>query len=94
MGIRKETPPTPTWSTADLPATMTARDSLADDWVLAEADGPARYVAAVITYNCYNSIERTILAIVNQVDTAVIVDNGSEPEALDAIRGAIERNRL
>ena len=74
---------------------MMARDLLADDSVPAEADGPARYVAAVITtYNCYTSIERTILAIVNQVDKVVIVDNGSEPETLDAIRSAIERNRL
>ena len=50
--------------------------------------------AVITTYNCYTSIERTILAIANQVGKVIIVDNGSEPETLDAIRGAIERNRL
>jgi rhamnosyltransferase len=74
---------------------MTARDLLADDSVSAGLAGPARFVAAVITtYNCYTSIEPTILAIADQVGKVIIVDNGSEPETLDAIRGAIERNRL
>ncbi len=69
---------------------MTARDLLADGSIRAGAAGPARFVAAVITtYNCYTSIERTILAIANQVGKVIIVDNGSEPETLDAIRGAI-----
>ena len=77
------------------PGTMTARDLLADDSIPAGVAGPARFVAAVITtYNCYTSIERTILAIANQVGKVIIVDNGSEPETLDAIRGVIERNRL
>ncbi len=45
---------------------MTARDLLADGSIRAGAAGPARFVAAVITtYNCYTSIERTILAIAN-----------------------------
>ena len=57
------------------------------DWV--------RSVTAVITtYNCYTSIERTILAVANQVGSVIIVDNGSEPETLDTIRNGIERNRL
>lgn len=74
---------------------MTARDLLADDSIPAGAASPAGYVAAVITtYNCYTSIERTILAIADQVGKVIIVDNGSEPETLDAIRGAIERNGL
>lgn len=74
---------------------MTAHDLLADGSVPAGVAGSARSVAAVITtYNCYTSIERTILAIANQVGRVIIVDNGSEPETLDAIRGAIERNRL
>ena len=74
---------------------MTTRDLLPDDPVPEAAAGPARFVAAVITtYNCYTSIERTILAIANQVAKVIIVDNGSEPETLDAIKGAIERNRL
>jgi rhamnosyltransferase len=74
---------------------MTAHDLLADGSIPAGAADPGPFVAAVITtYNCYTSIERTILAIVNQVDKVIIVDNGSEPETLYAIRGAIERNRL
>ncbi len=59
------------------------------------AGDPAPFVAAVITtYNCYTPIERTILAVASQVDRVIIVDNGSKPETLDAIRNAIERNRL
>jgi rhamnosyltransferase len=74
---------------------MTARGLLAGRSIPAEVAGPAPYVAAVITtYNCYTSIERTILAIAKQVDRVIIVDNGSGPDTLDAIRGAIERNRL
>jgi rhamnosyltransferase len=74
---------------------MTARDLLANGSIPAGAAGPARFVAAVITtYNCYTSIERTILAIASQVGKVIIVDNGSEPETLDAINSAIERNQL
>jgi rhamnosyltransferase len=74
---------------------MTTRDLLTDDSIPAGEAAPARLVAAVITtYNCYTSIERTILAIVNQVDKVIIVDNGSGTGTLDAIRNAIERNRL
>ncbi len=74
---------------------MARRDLLADGSVSEAAAGPARFVAAVITtYNCYTSIERTILAIADQVAKVIIVDNGSEPGTLDAIKGAIERNRL
>lgn len=74
---------------------MTVRDLLADDSIPAGAAGPNRFVAAVITtYNCYTSIERTILAIANQVGKVIVVDNGSDPETLDAIRGAIDHNRL
>jgi rhamnosyltransferase len=74
---------------------MTERDLLAADTIAARAADPARFVAAVIiTYNCYTSIERTILAVANQVGRVIIVDNGSEPETLAAIRSAIDRNRL
>jgi rhamnosyltransferase len=74
---------------------MTERDLIADDSITARAADPARFVAAVIiTYNCYTSIERTILAVANQVSRMIIVDNGSEPEALNSIRSAIDRNRL
>jgi rhamnosyltransferase len=74
---------------------MVERYLPADDSILAGAASPDPFVAAVITtYNSYTSIERTILAIAKQVDRIIIVDNGSEPETLDAIRGAIERNRL
>ena len=74
---------------------MAERYLPADGSIPAGAAGPARFVAAVITtYNCYTSIEQTILAIAKQVDKVIIVDNGSEPETLDAIRGAVERNRL
>jgi rhamnosyltransferase len=58
------------------------------------ADSVRSVTAVVTTYNCYTSIERTILAVANQVGRVIIVDNGSEPETLDAIRSAIERNRL
>jgi rhamnosyltransferase len=74
---------------------MTSHDLLADDLTPAGAASPACLVAAVITtYNCYTSIEPTILAIASQVGKVIIVDNGSEPETLDAIRDAIERNQL
>ena len=74
---------------------MTARDLLADDSIPARAADPARFVTAVIiTYNCYTSIERTILAVANQVGRVIIVDNGSEPATVDAIRSAIDRNQL
>src|ERR1700691_5221523 len=74
---------------------MTERDLVAEDSIAARAADPARFVAAVIiTYNCYTSIERTILAVANEVSRVIIVDNGSEPEALNAIRSAIDRNRL
>ena len=74
---------------------MAQRYLPAADSIPVQATGSARSVTAVITtYNCYTSIERTILAIVNQVSKVIIVDNGSEPETLDAIRDAIERNRL
>ena len=67
----------------------------AADSIPARAADSVRSVTAVITtYNCYTSIERTILAVANQVGRVIIVDNGSEPETLDAIRSAIERNRL
>ena len=67
----------------------------AADSVPARAADSGRSVTAVITtYNCYTSIERTILAVANQVGRVIIVDNGSEPETLDAIRSGIERNRL
>jgi rhamnosyltransferase len=56
---------------------------------------PACFVAAVIvTYNCYTAIERTILAAADQVCRVIIVDNGSEPETLNAIKNAIDHNRL
>lgn len=74
---------------------MTARDLLAEESAPAGTAAPARFVAAVITtYNCHTSIERTILAIASQVAKVIIVDNGSDPETLEEIRGAIERNRL
>jgi len=67
----------------------------AADSVPARAADSVRSVTAVITtYNCYTSIERTIVAVANQVGRVIVVDNGSEPETLDAIRSAIERNRL
>jgi rhamnosyltransferase len=73
---------------------MTERNLLAADSTAARAADPARFVAAVIiTYNCYTPIERTILAVANQVGRVIIVDNGSEPEALNTIRSAID-NRL
>jgi len=63
--------------------------------IAVRASDPAHFVAAVIiTYNCYTSIEQTILAVANQVGRVIIVDNGSEPETLNAIRSAIDRNRL
>ncbi len=78
-----------------LVAQMTKRDLLAADSTAAQAEDPAQSVTAVIiTYNCYTSIERTILAVANQVGRVIVVDNGSEPETLNAIRGAIDRNRL
>jgi hypothetical protein len=56
---------------------MTERDLLAAGSIAARAADPARFVAAVIiTYNC-------------QVGRVIIVDNGSEPETLNAIRSAI-----
>jgi rhamnosyltransferase len=58
------------------------------------ADSIRQVTAVITTYNCYTSIERTILAVASQVGKVIIVDNGSEPETLDAIRGGIERNRL
>jgi rhamnosyltransferase len=74
---------------------MTEHDLLAAGSITARNADPARFVAAVIiTYNCYTSIERTILAVANQVGRVMIVDNGSEPETLTAIRSAIDRNRL
>ncbi len=74
---------------------MAERYLPAADSIPARAADSVRSVTAVITtYNCYTSIERTILAIANQVGKVIIVDNGSEPDTLDAIRGAIERNRL
>jgi rhamnosyltransferase len=73
----------------------TERDLLAVGSIAAPAADPARFVVAVIiTYNCYTSIEQTILAVANQVGRVIIVDNGSEPETLNAIRSAIDRNRL
>jgi rhamnosyltransferase len=67
----------------------------AADSVSVRSADSARLVTAVITtYNCYTSIERTMLAVANQVGRVIIVDNGSEPETLDAIRSGIERNRL
>ena len=74
---------------------MAERYLPAADSIPARAADPVRFVTAVITtYNCYTSIERTILAVANQVGRVIIVDNGSEPETLDAIRSAIEQNRL
>ncbi len=74
---------------------MTERDLLAAGSIAAQVADPGRFVAAVIiTYNCYTSIERTILAVANQVGRVIVVDNGSEPETLNAIRSAIDRNRL
>ncbi len=74
---------------------MTERDLLAAGSITARAADPARFVAAVIiTYNCYTSIERTILAVADQVGKVIIVDNGSGPETLNAIRSAIDRNQL
>jgi len=74
---------------------MTERDLLAVNSIAERAALPARLVAAVIiTYNCYTSIERTILAVAYQVGTVIIVDNGSEPATLNEIRSAIDRNRL
>lgn len=53
------------------------------------------YVVAVITtYNSYTSIEQTILAVANQVRKVLIVDNGSGPDTLEAIRTAIKHNQL
>lgn len=60
-----------------------------------QGDKDRHHVAAVITtYNCYTSIERTILAVANQVRRVLIVDNGSGPDTLEAIRNAITCNRL
>lgn len=74
---------------------MTEHDLLAAASIAARAADPARCVTAVIiTYNCYTSIERTILAVASQVGRVIIVDNGSETETLNAIRSAIDRNRL
>jgi hypothetical protein len=47
---------------------MTEGDLLAADSIPAPAANSVRSVTAVITtYNCYTSIERTILAVANQV---------------------------
>jgi rhamnosyltransferase len=74
---------------------MTERDHRTDGSIAAPTANPARFVAAVIiTYNCYTSIERTILAVANQVSSVIIIDNGSDPDALKAIKRAIDRNRL
>jgi rhamnosyltransferase len=74
---------------------MTERDLPTSNPIAARAADPTRFVAAVIiTYNCYTSIERTILAVASQVGRVIIVDNGSEPETLKAIRSAIDHNRL
>ncbi len=72
---------------------MTERELLAADSIATRAADPARFVAAVIvTYNCYTPIEQTILAVANQVGRVIIVDNGSEPQALNTIRSAIDHN--
>lgn len=74
---------------------MTTRDLLTAHSIRARVADPARFVTAVIiTYNCHTSIERTIRAVASQVGRVIIVDNGSEPEALDAINNAICRNGL
>lgn len=74
---------------------MSVRDLQAADSIQAASTSPDHFVAAIIiTYNCYTSIERTILAVANQVARVIIVDNGSEPGTLDAIWGAIDHSRL
>ena len=53
---------------------MTERDLLAADSIPSRAADPARFVTAVIiTYNCYTSIEQTILAVANQVGRVILL---------------------
>ncbi len=74
---------------------MNVRNLQTGDLLQAESTDLTHFVAAIIiTYNCYTSIERTILAVASQVGRVIIVDNGSDPETLDAIREAIDHSRL
>jgi hypothetical protein len=75
------------------PVTMTSRDLLPDDSIPAGAAGPARSARPSSTPTTATpSIERTSFAIASRICKIIIVDNGSEPETLDSIRSAAERD--